>query len=137
MTNGGSIPPDTAPVMDITAASPSAGGGKSGGGGGGSSGTTLMTPACGISLLVPPPAWADNRDVIDGGSASSLSTVTSSGALNGRGSLLGLIHGIAYVSKRETFGKAIAELKVRSYSEMCALSLITHHSLVSNNYPPI
>ena len=104
--SSGAIPSDTAAIMDIVASDPAsslAGGAKAG---------TLVVPSCDISLLVPPSAWAAPCHVTEEGRPSTSTAVVSAEAVDGRGNLFGIVHGVAYVAKRDSFGKAVSELKV-------------------------
>ena len=110
-TGKGLVPSDTAPIMDVAAtnALQNEGGVKS------SSSVPTLKVSLMVPLQVPAAGSEDSSSTPEGTSASSTVTVSD---FAGQRNLIGLVHGVAYVAKREPFGKAISEIKV-----ICRLSL--------------
>ena len=99
MTAGGAIPPDASLVMDVLSAEVSAGSGAS---------VSSALPSCAIRLLLP----LSCDPCCSSADAVTAEVVVEVSLCGGYGSLVGSVHGLVYTAKRESFGRALAELKV-------------------------
>ena len=73
--------------------------------------SSSSVPACTLKLLTPPPSAAPLMGIE--GTETSVEV-----SLQGHCNLVGSVHGMAYVAKREPFFKAVAELKVRDFASL-------------------